>query len=316
MQVPLKTLGVILAVYGLVRLSNILVDRLFLVLQEDTLPVSLRSKRLTLRFSTVSRVAKNILGLLWVVIGLLTVLAILGLDLGPLLAGAGIIGLALSLASQNVLKDMINGFLILLEDQYGVGDIVIVGTAAGLVENMNLRITQLRNTQGNLITIPNGQIDIVENLSKEWARVDLSIPIALSADLDQALHLIKAVADSLSQDPLWKGNILEPPQMLGVDDLGVGGATLRIWIKTQPLKQFEVGREFRHRLKLAFDKAQIALGVPQQSLVMQQTQPTIQDLAASQVDPKVRSGQSAEPTALPEKNHQSHHYGEHHNPNP
>ena len=133
---------------------------------------------------------KNVIATVLIAIGTLASLSLLGFDLAPLLAGAGIISLALSFASQNVLKDVINGFLILLEDQFGVGDVIISGDVAGFVENMNLRITQLRNEEGRLITIPNGQITVVQNLSKEWSRVDLMIPVALDSDIDQAIALV------------------------------------------------------------------------------------------------------------------------------
>ncbi|WP_416666108.1 mechanosensitive ion channel family protein [Egbenema bharatensis] len=218
---------------------------------------------------------KGIAGSVIVAIGALTALSVLGLDLAPLLAGAGIVGLAITLASQGVLGDIINGFLILLEDQYGVGDVIIVGEVAGFVESMNLRITQLRNEEGRLITIPNREITIVQNLSKEWSRVDIMIPISHTSDLDQALSLVKQTADDMRSEPSWRDFILEPPSLLGVDQLDHVGATVRIWIKTLPLKQWEVAREYRRRLKFAFDKAGINIGVPQQSLQVQSALPIV-----------------------------------------
>jgi small conductance mechanosensitive channel len=195
--------------------------------------------------------------------------------LGPLLAGAGIIGLAISLASQNLLRDIINGFLILMEDQYGVGDVIVVDEVAGLVESMNLRITQLRNEEGRLITIPNSQIAIVQNLSKEWSRVDIMIPVSHTSDINEALELIEQVAEDMRDDPKWKALILEPPLLLGVDNLDHVGATVRIWIKTLPLKQWEVAREYRRRLKIAFDQSGVNIGVPQQSLHLHSTLPVM-----------------------------------------
>ncbi len=170
----------------------------------------------------------------------------------------------MSFASQSLIKDIINGFLVLLEDQYGVGDVITVKDLSGFVENMNLRITQLRATDGQLITIPNGQIDVVQNLSKEWSRVDLMIPVGLAADIDEALNLVETVANQLRQDALWGGLILEPPLLLGVDELTHAGATIRIWIKTLPMKQWDVAREYRRRLKIAFEHDHIPVGVPQQ----------------------------------------------------
>ena len=275
LEIPFRVAVVILTIYGLIRLSNVLIDRVALVLQERTALVSVQSQRLALRFSTFSQVIKSIVATVIIAIGILTILAVLGLDLGPLLAGAGIIGIAVSLASQNLLRDIINGFLILMEDQYGVGDVIVVGEVAGFVETMNLRITQLRNEEGRLITIPNSQIAIVQNLSKEWSRVDIMIPVAHTSDINQALELVERIADDMRDEPIWKNLILEPPLLLGVDNLDHVGATVRIWIKTLPLKQWDVAREYRRRLKIAFDQTGINIGVPQQSLQVQSALPII-----------------------------------------
>jgi small conductance mechanosensitive channel len=196
----------------------------------------------------------------------LLILSVLGIEILPLLAGAGIVGLAISLASQNLIKDVINGFLILLEDQYAVGDVIQVGSVSGLVEYMNLRITQLRTAEGRLVTIPNSEIVIVENLSKDWSRVDLAIAIASNADVNRAIQVIQAVGDALSRDPLWQNEVVEPPEVLGIDELSSNGVTIRVWIKTQPLQQWKVGREFRKRLKIALDESAIEIAVPQQTL--------------------------------------------------
>jgi small conductance mechanosensitive channel len=275
LEVPFKVTLTILILYGLIRFSNVLIDRIALKLQERAALASMQSQRLALRFSTFSQVLKSISATVLITIGVLSVLSSLGLDLAPLLAGAGIIGLALSLASQNVLKDVINGFLILTEDQYGVGDVIMVEDVAGFVETMNLRITQLRNEEGRLITIPNSRIAIVQNLSKEWSRVDLKIPVAPTADINQALEVINHVAQDMCEDPIWRHLILEPPLLLGVDNLDYIGATVRLWIKTQPLKQWDVAREYRRRLKIAFDQTGINIGVPQQTLHVQSALPII-----------------------------------------
>jgi small conductance mechanosensitive channel len=266
LQIPLKLLIVFVITYLLIRLSEVLVDRFFWVLQDSASLAPEISQRVKLRFSTFARVVKSIVTLILVGTGILTSLSLVGLQVGPLLAGAGIIGLAVSFASQSVIKDMINGFLILLEDQYGVGDVIVVGDAAGLVENMNLRITQLRNSEGRLITIPNSSITVVQNLSKEWSRVDLTVNVAYHSNIDKALEVIDQVAQDMSRDRLWREIILESPQLLGIDQLDHMGATIRLWIKTQPLKQWDVAREYRRRLKQAFDAADIPIGVPQQSL--------------------------------------------------
>lgn len=275
LEIPFKIVLTIFILYGLIRLGNVLIDRIALKLQERATLASMQSQRLALRFSTFSQVIKSISATFLITIGVLSILSSLGIDLAPLLAGAGIVGLALSLASQNLLKDVINGFLILTEDQYGVGDVIVVGDVAGFVETMNLRITQLRNDEGRLITIPNSQVAIVQNLSKEWSRVDLKIIVAPTSDIDQALELINHVAQEMRQDSTWTRLILEPPLLLGIDHLDHVGATVRLWIKTQPLKQWDVAREYRRRLKIAFDQAGIHMGVPQQTLHVQSALPVI-----------------------------------------
>lgn len=264
MRWPVRFIVIGLVAYGLIRLANLWIDRLFLAFQTRTTAHLERSQRLVLRLSTFSQVIKGLVAVLIAGVALLTVLSLLGLRIAPLLAGAGLIGFAISFASQSLIKDIINGFLVLVEDQYGVGDVVTIGQMSGFVETMNLRITQLRATDGQLITIPNSQINIVQNLSKEWSRVDLMILVGLTADINQALHLVEKEADNMRQDEIWGPLILEPPLLLGVDDLNHAGATVRIWIKTQPLKQWDVAREYRRRLKIAFEIAQIPFGVPQQ----------------------------------------------------
>jgi small conductance mechanosensitive channel len=267
-QIPIKLGAIGFGTYLATRFSYVLVDRLLLVLQDDATPAPETSQRSSLRFSTFSRVGKSILSVVLVAIGIVVALSVIDIQVGPLLAGAGIVGLAVSFASQSLIKDMINGFFILLEDQYGVGDVIIVDDVAGAVENMNLRITQLRNEEGRLITIPNSAITIVQNLSKEWARVDLRVDVSYSADINQALQLIEQVAQAMSHERPWRDLILEPPLLLGVDELDYSGATVRLWIKTQPLKQWDVAREYRRRLKVAFDEAGISFGIPQQSLLL------------------------------------------------
>jgi len=261
---PLKVLGIIVLTYLAIRLSDLVIDRIFGALDISHYATPDVSRRIALRFSTFSGVVKGLSALVWVSISLTTILSIIGIQVLPLLAGAGIIGIAISLASQNLIKDVINGSLILLEDQYAVGDLIQIGTTTGLVESISLRITQIRNGEGRLITIPNSAITVVENLSKDWSRVDLLVTVAYDADVDRAIHLIEKVGDDLSHDPNWESKILEPPQVLGVENLSYEGIAIRIWIKTQPLQQLQVGREFRKRLKRALDAEGISIGIPQQ----------------------------------------------------
>jgi moderate conductance mechanosensitive channel len=263
---PIKVLSIIITTYVLDRGSDILIDHFFRALEAGQFLSPQASHRFALRISTFSRVAKSLATITLMATAVLLILAAIGIQILPLLAGAGIVGIAISLASQNLIKDVINGFLILLEDQYAVGDVIQVDSVSGLVEYMNLRITQLRTAEGRLVTIPNSAITIVENLSKDWSRVDLAIAIAADADVNRVIQVIQAVGDALSQDPLWQNEVVEPPEVLGIDELSSNGVTIRVWIKTQPLQQWKVGREFRKRLKIALDESDIAIAVPQQAL--------------------------------------------------
>lgn len=262
LSTPLKVVIVIVAVYLLIRFSDLIIDRIFSAFNITDWSTPTSSQRIALRISTFSRITKSLTMIAWISVGFIVLLSVVGIQVLPLLAGAGIIGLGISLASQSLIKDIINGFFILLEDQYAVGDVIQVGSVTGFVEHMTLRITQLRDTEGRLITIPNR----VENLSKDWSRVDLSIAISYDADLDQAIQVIHQVGTAMSEDAEWQSRVLEPPDVLGVDALSSEGVTLRIWIKTQPLQQWNVGREFRRRLKQALDAQGIEIAVPQQVL--------------------------------------------------
>ncbi|MCM0592667.2 MAG: mechanosensitive ion channel family protein [Gloeotrichia echinulata CP02] len=265
-QIPLKLCIVGLGTYVAVRLSYALIDRFTsTIVSSSALLTPETSERLQLRVSTFSGVTKSITTISFVGVGILLALISLGIDIVPLLAGAGLVGVAVSLASQNLIKDAINGFLIILEDQYALGDMITVGTVGGLVENLNLRMTQVRDSEGRLITIPNSEIKIVANLSSRWSRADLTIPVSYQTDVDEAWKLIENVALEMNQDPIWQHKILETPKVLGIETFGDRGLMIRLWIKTQPLKQWDVAREYRRRLKVVFDRAGIHIPVPQQA---------------------------------------------------
>jgi moderate conductance mechanosensitive channel len=263
LQFPLRLSIVAVSTYVAVRLSYAVVDRFTsMLVDSETFLNQETTKRLQLRVSTISGVTKSIATVVWIIIGILSAFMSLGVDVIPLLAGAGIVGVAISLASQNLIKDAINGFLIILEDQYALGDMIGVGNATGLVENMNLRMTQIRDSEGRLITIPNSEIKTVANLSSRWSQADLTIPVGFHADIDQALNLIATVALEMGQDSKWCKSILEPSKVLGIDNFSDRGVIVRVLIKTKPLKQWEVGREYRRRIKIALDQANMSIPFP------------------------------------------------------
>ncbi|MBD1910848.1 MULTISPECIES: mechanosensitive ion channel family protein [unclassified Leptolyngbya] len=224
-------------------------------------------QRRSLRITTITNVLKGLKTFLVYLLAVLIILETLGFSTQSVLAFGAIIGFAVSLASQNLIRDLVNGFLILLEDQYAIGDVISVDNAAGLVENLNLRTTHLRNGEGRLIILPNSLINRVENLTRSWARVDHTIELALSTDVNKGLQVIRDVAQGLYDDPKWQPLLVEPPEVLGVENITSTGILIRTWIKTQPLQQWAVGREFRFRLKLALDQENIYVGNVQQLLL-------------------------------------------------
>jgi small-conductance mechanosensitive channel len=191
---------------------------------------------------------------IWTLAGLMA-LGTMGLDLGPLIAGAGIVGVALGFGSQNLVRDFISGIFMLLEDQYGVGDVVDAGPATGTVEGVGLRTTRLRDVNGTLWHIPNGEIRRVGNRSQGWARALVDVEVAYSTYLDAATQVIERAADDMWRDERWAHRILEEPELWGVEELGPDGVRVRLVAKTRPLEQWKVARELRARIKAAFDKA-------------------------------------------------------------
>lgn len=262
--------SVILAAWffaGLVdRLIHLGVDRFAKAWELNSSSME-NSQRRSLRISTLVAVVKGLTTLLVYVTALMWVLQSLNVAPISVLALGTVLAVAASFATQNIIKDFVNGFLILLEDQYAIGDFIRVNDVSGRVESLNLRVTQIRNDTGHLITIPNSLIAQVENMTRSWSRCDFQIEVAYNTDVNLALEVIRQVADELAHDSEWKHLILDTSELLGVEQLSHSGILIRLWIKTLPMKQWPVAREFRRRIKIAFDKQGIAIGMPQQSLL-------------------------------------------------
>ena len=218
------------------------------------------------RAKTIGSVLRSLSTAVVYSIAALMVLGELGLDLGPLVAGAGIAGVALGFGAQSLVKDFLTGMFMLMEDQYGVGDIIDAGEAKGTVEAVGLRTTRLRDVEGTVWYIPNGQINRIGNKSQEWARALLDVSVEYDTDLRQAEAIIKDVADSMWHDPEWSVRLLEEPEIWGVENLGVNGVDIRLGLKTRPAEQFKVMRELRTRLKERFDQEGIQSSSPQRAL--------------------------------------------------
>ena len=188
----------------------------------------------------------------------------LGVNLAPLLAGAGVVGLAIGIGAQSLVKDFLSGIFILIEDQFGVGDIVDLDGTSGTVEAISLRTTQLRAVEGTVWHVPNGEIRRVGNMSKHWSRALLDIQVAYGADVDRARRVIKRTADEVWRER--SGVVLEEPEVWGVEELGASSVLIRLVVKTTPSRQWEIARLLRERIKAAFDAEGIEIPFPQQAV--------------------------------------------------
>ena len=223
------------------------------IADSDPTSISLQEQRARTLVSLLRSVGRVVIA----VITLFTVLGAVGLNLGPLLAGAGVVGLAISFGAQSLVKDVIAGLFILLENQFGVGDVVRMEGVAGVVERMTLRVVMLRDVHGVLHIIPNGQIKMVSNLTRGWARVVLDVSVANREDPDRVIEVMRAVGEQMRAEPAWQPLMLEPVEVPGIESFVESGVNIRIMAKVLPLKQWEVARELRRRLKQRFDTERI-----------------------------------------------------------
>ncbi len=217
----------------------------------------LLTQRREQRAKTISSVLKSLATAVIASIVLITVLDLLSVPVAPLLASAGIVGVALGFGAQSLVKDVISGVLMLAEDQYGVGDVVDLGDASGMVEAVGLRVTRLRDVNGTVWYVRNGEVLRVGNQSQGWARAVLDIPVGYGEDLTRAQDLLLAVARGLKADDGFRDMVVDDPEVWGVEDVSADSVVIRVVVKTQPLKQWDVARELRRRIKDRFDAEQI-----------------------------------------------------------
>lgn len=216
------------------------------------------------RENTLIGLFKGLLNVvIWVVAGLM-IMGELAINIGPILAGAGIVGVALGFGAQYLVRDLINGFFIVFENQYRVGDVVCFGDTCGAVESINLRTTILRDLDGVVHHIPNGEIKITSNMSKDFSRINLNVGVSYETKLEEAIRVINQVGRDLAKDPEWKDRITQAPQFLRVNELGDSAVVVKILGETKPLEQWSVTGELRRRIKVAFEDAGIEIPFPQQ----------------------------------------------------
>jgi small conductance mechanosensitive channel len=239
------------------------------------------SERRGLRARTMGSLLKSITtGVIFAIL-LLTVLDEVGVSVAPLLAGAGIVGVAIGFGAQSLVKDFLSGIFMIFEDQYGVGDVVDLGEASGTIEAVGLRVTRLRDVNGTVWYVRNGEILRVGNMSQNWARTVLDIGVSYSADLEQVRRVLQEVAHDLWEDEAFKGLIIEEPEVWGVESLAPDAVTVRVTLKTAPMEQWKVAREMRERIKDRFDREGIEIPFPQRVIWHRNADPSLSDGSAS-----------------------------------
>lgn len=243
----------------LIRLLRAVADRIPRLMPAGKEPVITEREK---RAYTLASLLRTVGTTLVLIFGLMMVLREIGLDITPLIAGAGVAGLAIGFGAQSLVRDVIAGFFLLLEDQFHVGDVIQAAGVSGQVEQMTLRMTIVRDLQGTVHFIPNGEIKVVSNLTKEWSRVVVEIGVGYEEDVDRVIAVLTEVGQSLAQDESIGKLVLEPPQALGIEALTDSQVTIRVLAKTLPFKQWEVARELRRRIKSRFDQEGIRAPYP------------------------------------------------------
>jgi small conductance mechanosensitive channel len=214
------------------------------------------------RGQTIAQLLRSVGRVVILVIGVLLTLNLF-IDIGPLLAGAGILGLAISFGAQSLVKDLIAGFFILFENQFALGDVIEVAGKGGVVEAMSLRVVHLRDLEGRLHIVPNGQITVVTNMTRGWSRVLLEIGVAYETDLDRALEVFRSEAAAFAADPIWGIELDGAPEVPGVERFEDSAIIIRTLLRTHPGRHWDVAREYRRRLKARLDAAGIVIPFPQ-----------------------------------------------------
>ena len=269
---PFRILIIVIVAFVLVRIARLLIRQVVKRLSRDeaaeqiskirrrtgvalldTSPVA--GVRRALRAETIGAVLRSLIGIFIWATAVVMILDTLAVNLAAVGIGASIVGVAVGFGSQALVRDFITGLFMLVEDQYGVGDVVDLGVASGTVEGVSLRTTRLRDVEGVVWHVPNGEIHRVGNKSQQWARALLDIPVAYDADLPAAMAAIKRAADEVAADPTFGRLVIEAPEVLGVEQVTNDQVVIRLGVKTRPLEQWRVARELRVKVKAGLDTA-------------------------------------------------------------
>jgi len=264
MRIPIIIVGAFMAV----RILNTIIERFekrisdhIKAKEKAILPIEIEK-----RVQTVGNLLKKVIFVsIWLVAAMM-VIKELGFDVKPILAGAGIIGLAVSFGAQNLVRDIISGLFIIIENQIRVGDVAIINGTGGLVEAINLRTTVLRGLDGTVHIFPNGTINTLSNMTHEYSYYVFDIGVAYKEDVDRVMEILKEIGNEIMQDEYYRSLIIEPLEIWGVDKFADSAVIIKARIKTLPIKQWKVGREINRRIKKRFDEEGIEIPFPHHSL--------------------------------------------------
>ena len=259
--VAIRIALIVAIAYALARIARVALNRLESLLVSASEAKEKEPGAASKRIKTLINVLWTIgVGLIWFIAALVS-LGQIGVDLGPILAGAGIVGLAAGFGAQHLVRDLVSGFFLILENQIRVGDAAVINGTGGLVESISFRTVVLRDQAGVVHVFPNGSIRTLSNMSKDWSAYVLDIQVAYKEDTDKVIEIMRRVGEAMRVEPQYGAVMLEPMEIFGVDAFTQSGVTIKARIKTQPQQQDPVGREYRRRLKKAFDEAGIEIPV-------------------------------------------------------
>ncbi|HEX3034739.1 MAG TPA: mechanosensitive ion channel family protein [Thermodesulfobacteriota bacterium] len=260
-----RIIVIVIGAYLLLKIINLLIVRAETWMARETgdLFVIQETEK---RVRTLGGILRKVALVAIFIIAFMMILREFGMDIAPIIAGAGIVGLAIGFGAQNLVRDIISGFFIIMENQVRVGDVAVVNGTGGLVEQINLRTIVLRDLQGTVHVFPNGTINTLSNMSKGWSRYVVDVGVAYKENVDEVMQVLRDIGEGLSKDEKFGPMIMEPLQVLGVDNFGSSEVVIKCMVKTLPLKQWDVGRELRRRIKNTFDQKGIEIPFPHVSV--------------------------------------------------
>jgi moderate conductance mechanosensitive channel len=269
----LRVLLILIAAYIGIRLLRLAFNRV------ETILIRAGGTSETVPGSTAMRV-RTLLSVLWTIavgliwfITIVTTLEQMGVNIGPILASAGVFGLAIGFGAQHLVRDLVSGFFLILEDQIRVGDAAVINGTGGLVEAITFRTVVLRDESAVVHVFPNGSINTLSNMTKDWSASVLNIGVAYKEDTDHVAEVMRKVAEEMREESKWGSAMLAPIEIFGIDGFADSAVTIKVRLKTLPLQQFTIGREYRRRLKKAFDAEGIEIPFPHRTLTMGQASP-------------------------------------------